>query len=229
MKFCFVNGADFFMCKTVMTFAREHEGFYVFDDNFDFEQSNVLSGLVTHGFFGERSYMEKHSIFQQLIPVCIIYDKKKNSVILYQRKGSHTEQRLAKKWTCAFGGHIDPSDAEDPKNAKYAQPGIPQLFLDALYREMLEEAGIDLTKEDVKFKGVLHTPDNPVSLVHLGLVFVLYKDITEELIAHIKQNGSEFAEIKEVKLGQIGNTDLSKYNLELWATIILNKLGKIHE
>lgn len=91
-------------------------------------------------------------------------------VFLYQR-GSKREEfhesRLAGKWACGIGGHIEKED-EDSGN----------IFEDSLLRELEEEITLDGKVIDMEPIGYINSQKDEVSLVHIGVLYLITTDAT---------------------------------------------------
>jgi len=196
-----------------------------------------MESISENGFFAERKVMEKRPEFKQIIPTFVLRDKKSKDILLYQRKATHTESRLANLWTCAFGGHIDPSDTDNEMSLSKEIPvqcvagskkyNLPSIIKEGLRREMEEETGINIFKvhwEDINFKMFIYDDSNEVGKVHLGVCFVVAVDFCSSMMQEII-NKPEIATIQELKAENI-NESFDYINYESWAKIILTKLNE---
>jgi len=198
-------------------------------------QKNELGALFhnieTRGFFAERAAMELRPDFQQIIPSFILVDKEAETMLLYQRKPKHTEQRLAGMHTPVFGGHIDPIDwdKEDIK-AKIAIQDfdIPSVIYNGLAREMKEETGLDLYEllDSAEFYGIIKDDSNDVGKVHTGLVYCIDIKLDEELLHQIVSK-SEVNSVKVVDLESFSELLAStSFTLESWAQLVIEDIIK---
>ena len=198
----------------------------------------LIDDLEDNGFYAERKYMETHSFYKQVIPVIVLHETSTDRYVFYQRKANHTETRLAGKWTVGFGGHIDPEDSDDNEEGNLLKTQQNYTFgkkiSSGFFRELFEETGIRVQDTDsIEFKGFIHDHNDAVGKVHLGLCFVLSRDVIDmELI----NSQSEVERAILLKAGGTGRHAVARmvlneedgklYPMELegWANIILGKL-----
>lgn len=185
-------------------------------------RDEIISWVSDEGYFVPREQAENDESIKQIIPVVVFVDEDTGSIVLYQRQAKHTEQRLAGKWTCAFGGHIDKQDTE----------GMGDLVEAALRREIKEETGLVVPTNNVEFSGYIYDNKDAVGRVHLGLLFKCYMSITPEILEMIKSK-EEIADVRllseEGVFEQIYyhprlKTFVEPLELEGWAKIILKAL-----
>lgn len=184
------------------------------------------------GFFADREHVENMPFLKQIIPCFTIVDKKNNMVLLYRRKGNHTEKRLATLWSACFGGHIDPEDWAIMKDSKdiiektINNINISPIISVGLAREALEETGIVVDKKNLEFNGFIYDNKDSVGKVHLGVHFIIEAELTEKLLSII----SSKPEIGDVLLVSVNDMrELlrgGKYELEGWAELLLENFIK---
>jgi len=192
--------------------------------------ASSLRQIHNYGFFAQRERVEDIPTIKQIIPSVTIVDPDTDNILLYQRKATHTEKRLSGMWTPVFGGHIDPDDSIDLEFSDLATynmlPSVP-IIMQALGRELLEETGINLSVEessnDLVFEGFIQDNSNEVGQVHLGVFFVLYRPITNDLCQAILRK-PEIADLKILESPNYGFPYDSDIELESWAEIVLDHL-----
>lgn len=125
------------------------------------------------------------------------------------------DSRLVGQYSIGTGGHID--DGE--------------LVIDGLVRELYEEVGLyepedgfDLTTPILPHDFFIYDPSNEVSSVHLGLVFFLYVDWSEEddiKVAEPEKLEGEWMTVDELmKLVADGR-------METWSVDVLTRLANM--
>lgn len=190
------------------------------------ELTELFDTIEERGFFAERNVMEGRPDFQQIIPSFVIRDKEAKSILVYQRKPKHTEQRLAGMWTPVFGGHIDPCDWDKVTTNKWIEAAnvkIPPIVYNGLVREMVEETGIELEDKNLEFFSLIDDNSNDVGKVHTGVLFLLNTKITDELKEQILSK-SEINDIFEVNQSEF--LDLmygESHVLESWAQLVIQE------
>lgn len=107
--------------------------------------------------FLDRPVAETSADWIQLIPYCYLTQGRR--VFRYRRAGS--EGRLDGLWSVGVGGHINPVDGEEPG---------PEMYWNALRRELLEEVGYDLGQNTPPPLSLLYDESNAVGKVHLAVV-----------------------------------------------------------
>jgi predicted NUDIX family phosphoesterase len=126
-----------------------------------------LDALTAWLFFAEREYMENCSHYKQIIPYLVLARGGVGTrrVLAYQRRASHSEQRLGGLWSVGFGGHIEPLDRADRRVAVHG------LVEAAALRELAEETGLDPARVQLTRAGYINSDREDVSSVHLGVVY----------------------------------------------------------
>ncbi|MDR0551390.1 MAG: NUDIX domain-containing protein [Spirochaetaceae bacterium] len=108
----------------------------------------------------ERADAEQDESYKQIIPY-IVLENPGGELLCYQRHG--TEARLRGLYSCGTGGHIDWTDRRET---------LPLTIKAGIARELSEElenynAGSLL----LEYLGIINDTEQPVSRVHLGLVY----------------------------------------------------------
>jgi len=185
---------------------------------------DTFATIEDRGFFAERTRMETRPDFQQIIPSFVIRDKEKQSILVYQRKSKHTEQRLAGLFTMIFGGHIDPEDWDKEYASDWVQTKnskVPPVVFNGLIREMEEETGVIVDAKDIEFFTLIEDKSNEVGKVHTGILFLLDLNITPKLKEQILSK-TEIADILEVNRKDFGSfLNSEEVELESWAKLVL--------
>lgn len=220
MKFCYVIPTDKFNVAFKDMLLRDRRLFYIFNDS-DQRTTIVLHDIRKHGFYIERAYAEKTESYKQIIPGFVIRDG--TNFLIYQRQAKHSEQRLAGKWTCVFGGHIDPNDSIGNININLESTPVvlTQHIGNALYREMMEETGIDLNDVcSIDIMGYIYDHRDAVGRVHFGILFEIVVPITQELSNQINSK-DEVSQVKIVTIEEAKQLVLDN-KLEGWGEIAFN-------
>lgn len=144
--------------------------------------------------FMARGEVESDPRWKQIIPYLIFEHDGK--ILAMQRKGTHTDKRLANMYSIGVGGHINLKDVKGIKSKrelifdKSKSKGIKgDEVMEWAKREFEEE--IDYKgKYTAKFLGVLNHDANDVGLVHVGLVIMLSGDSSEIKIRDEHKSGT---------------------------------------
>ena len=226
MKFCYVVTEEDAAPMTAL--AQLGNGIGNYTDNVG-ELDKGLEDLATKGFFAERSVMEDRPDFKQVIPCFVLVDPDKEEIVVYQRKGSHTESRLAAKWTPIFGGHIDPND-KDTGIAVQTTDGfsVTGPLAAGFVREMAEETGLHLALDNKGrfLEGYIYDDRDEVGRVHLGVLFSVDISADGNTMERINSQ-DEIGKAITVKFEDIENfISDDEHTLEGWAEIYLKCLCK---
>lgn len=125
-----------------------------------------LKEILKDSVYGTRFLMEENFNFKQLIPYIAFISNDK--VLVYKRSQKAGEGRLHDKYSLGVGGHVD---LEDDKS-KLAL----EVFLDAAIREVKEEIGVDISREDLDVEYFINDESDDVGKVHFGVCFIINKD-----------------------------------------------------
>jgi predicted NUDIX family phosphoesterase len=163
----------------------------------------------TSGFeFVKRTEAENDLAYKQIIPYIILQTRDLSKTAIYQRQGS--EERLHDLWSLGIGGHINPIDMNTQKDS------FKKIFIKGMLRELDEELEKMPEKISPEFAGVISEDVTDVGKVHLGVVFTIIADNTEQFLP-----GEELFQFKWVK-----TNSLDQLNLELWSTMALDLINK---
>lgn len=110
------------------------------------------------GVYLPKTYAETNRQYLQVIPYCVLRDMDDPNYCAAYWRGGEQEVRLHGKRSIGFGGHMEPEDKR-----------MPCL---TLYRELMEEAGIQPALDALRPCGIIRTYD-PVGLYHLGYCYTL--------------------------------------------------------
>jgi len=150
--------------------------------------------------FLARSRAEEDSSWQQIIPYLIFEAGGKYFVM--QRRGDHTDRRLANKISIGIGGHINKNDMKSKS------------IMDWANREFEEE--VEYTgKYKVEFLGLINDDSNDVGLVHVGLVIKILGDSNNIAI----RDEHKFGELKK-----LSSLAVEYKNMETWSQIVYDFL-----
>lgn len=143
--------------------------------------SEALKTILNHAQFLPRFAVEEDSSTKQIIPYLIF--SYKNKFFLMQRRGDHTEARLANQFFLGIGGHIRQEEFGDEDIFSWAK------------REFEEEVAYN-GKIKSKAIGLLNDESNSVGQVHSGLVILLEGD-SSEISAKDELKSGELKTLKE--------------------------------
>jgi predicted NUDIX family phosphoesterase len=157
--------------------------------------------------FHPRYLMEEDPRYKQIIPYIAFINE--NKVLVYKRSKKSGEGRLHEKYSLGIGGHVDFFEEEknlDPIN----------IVNNAAIREVNEELGININKEDLIVDLAINDDSNEVGKVHYGVGFIINKKINhldngekDVLIERKFMNKNEIEEIYD--------------KLETWSQIFYDK------
>lgn len=150
--------------------------------------------------FISRSNAEEDPSWQQIIPYLVFENNSK--IFVMQRKGTHTDQRLANKISLGIGGHINKSDIGSKSIMQWAK------------REFEEEVDFD-GKYITEFLGLINDDSNDVGLVHLGVVIKISGDSSSIQIRDEHKSG---------KLVALQSLSKDYKNMETWSQIVYDFL-----
>jgi len=150
--------------------------------------------------FMRRGDAEENPSWKQIIPY--MFFENGNDIFLMQRKGDHTDSRLADMYSLGIGGHINKEDIRGQNLIEWAR------------REFEEE--IDYGgKYKTEFVGILNHDANDVGMVHAGLVI------------RVSGESAGISVRDEHKLGKMVSVgDAAKYykRMETWSQIVYDFL-----
>lgn len=163
--------------------------------------------------FMRRGDAEEDPRWKQIIPY--LFFENGNRIFLMQRRGDHTESRLADMYSLGVGGHINVEDVKSTKSTRStgSTKGIKSV-MEWAKREFEEEIKYS-GKYSTEFVGILNHDANDVGMVHLGLV--------------IKVSGeSDGISVRdEHKVGKLVSlSEAGKYykHMETWSQIVYDFL-----
>jgi predicted NUDIX family phosphoesterase len=183
---------------------RKHLG-----DGFDFFPSKtgmIPAEIASHAKYLKRYIAEEDESYRQLIPYVIIKRtvETKSEFLLFKRLSTQDEKRLHNLFSLGAGGHINPCDDE-----------MENPLITGLHRELREELFLPDNIELV-FKGWIYSTIDPVSRVHVGMVFLLNLSQGDAGIRENDKMTSEWCDIGEL---------WTRYDLmEGWSRIIMDNL-----
>lgn len=135
----------------------------------DHPRSGFDEVVARHGFFVERAVAERTPTWKQVIPYSLIV--REQQVFLLKRTKAGGEARLHDKLSIGVGGHIEPQDVDDARDAGALAGRNP--VARGARREIDEE--LDIAGErSVRTLGTINDDSNPVGAVHIGLVQIVY-------------------------------------------------------
>ena len=154
-----------------------------------------------HFSFLPRSQAEDDPSHKQLIPYVVL--KCGDQVFHYRRGQGGGEKRLRALRSIGIGGHINPSDGEQP-------------YRQGMQREVAEEVRIETAYQE-RCLGFINDDSLPVGQVHLGIV-------------HVFELEAPKAQRREVDLMQAGFASIAellraKDEFETWSQFVLAELA----
>lgn len=153
------------LCISADTFAsaKLESGFTAFDN----QAESCLGEWLMKATFEDREQAETNEGLRQLIPYCVILRDEK--FLTYFRSKKQGDERLRGQMSIGIGGHIDEEDREECAH------GEVFTYLNGLSRELKEELGIDVTREQLAGTavGVVFNDDTEVGRVHVGIVHLI--------------------------------------------------------
>jgi len=160
----------------------------------------IVEVINQNAQFLPRSQVEEDPSLKQIIPYLVF--RFKNKVFLMQRLGSHTDERLADKYSLGIGGHIREDEFAGQDIFSWAR------------REFDEEVdyGGNFT---ISPWGLLNDDTDSVGAVHTGLVLQLVGDSPKIRIKDEHKSG---------KL--VGLEECEKFydGMETWSKIVFDNL-----
>lgn len=156
--------------------------------------------------FLPRGKVEDDARWQQIIPYLIF--EADGKVFLMQRRKSHTDKRLADKYSIGIGGHINEGDVREIKGNKGS------MIIEWAKREFEEEIDYDGNYRS-EFLGLINDDSNDVGLVHVGLVIKLTGDSDKISVRDEHKSG---------KLVPISSLARYTNHMETWSKIIYDYL-----
>lgn len=204
------------MGKNATIVAFRDEDLVRFDQDFTSVTVDDIEDLPV--WLGPRQFLETYPAFRQLIPYVVI--KKDDEYLYYRRAIAGNEERLHGNISIGIGGHVD---AEDIwwDNEGTVKP-LQTLFISAL-REIKEEIGINVPKEELKIAGVIRANHNDVDKHHLAVVVVC--DISDTVVGNLTFEDT-MDEIKFGSLEEIMNSEVAK---ETWTTLTIQALLDVNK
>ena len=169
----------------------------------DAEALAVLRDAVaSHGRYVDRATAEDDPTHKQLIPYVLVRDGAR--VFLMERTDAGGDARLHGKASIGVGGHLNPVDEGE------------DALMTGLQREWAEELDADWEPE-FKLVGLLNDDDNPVGVVHLGVVFTVEAKGRSVAVRERDKLIGRFAEPAEV--------EAAWDRLETWSQLVAVTLG----
>jgi len=158
--------------------------------------------------FTPRGLCETDLSFKQIIPYCMI--TRGDEIFSYRRLGKSGEKRLVGKTSIGIGGHMNPIESK----------GFETLMKENMLRELGEEVNIKSPGKgglmSYEIVGMIHTTDDPVSSVHVAVVYQIF--LPPEAEVNVRETETLVGEWKTAE-ALYEDPD----NLELWTKICLEE------
>ncbi len=174
---------------------------------FIFHDASLIRELSQFFRFTDRGPAETDPSMKQLIPYIVVFSHD-GEVFVFRRLSGGGEKRLENLKSIGIGGHIRPSDGDDP-------------IMGGALRELQEELVVDPLPDSfpLRFQGLLNDDTNPVGSVHLGLVFTLRLPAG----THVSVGEPDVLEGRFVRRAEVLNAD----GYETWSQIIVPHLEEL--
>lgn len=184
--------------------GEQFEGFLAHEDR------DITSIILDSFHYMRRGDAEVDPNFKQPIGYAVIRNLD-GDIFLYQRGSKRQEfheSRLAGKWACGIGGHIEAEDEE-----------TGDILTDSLLRELEEEVTLDGNILSVEPIGYINSLKDEVSEVHIGILYVITTD------AQMITGSEEVVNEKFYPLSQIQDIiDDPEKEVEEWTRIVINHI-----
>lgn len=147
------------MEKVMVVPTARLERFIIGDDFIVAGMDEIISCIMNHHTYIDRTYAETADEYKQIIPYAVLMNDEKT--FLTKRLPKQTEKRLHGLYSIGLGGHINPTEERSDN-----------VVIAGMRRELREEVGLD---EIVRSKcvGIINDHTAEVSNYHIGLVFPL--------------------------------------------------------
>lgn len=169
----------------------------------------------------ERPDCETNTDYRQIIPyayVCL-----DDNILAYRRSNSHTESRLADKWSIGFGGHMEPHLDQDLTDAFTPYKWYGEV-LGCLHREITEEVGLASHEVEPVYKGRIVLADTAVDSVHFGLVFEVHPHGLSESEIEDRIVSEEVAETEWLDRYALKNLAHDQFDWESWSKHVITEI-----
>lgn len=201
------------MGKNATIVAFRDEDLVQFDQDFTSVTAEDIKDIPV--WLGPRQFLETYPAFRQLIPYVVI--KKDGEYLYYRRAIAGNEERLHGNISIGIGGHVDAADIWC--NPEGTVKLLETLLVSAL-REIEEEIGIKVYKEELKITGVIRANHNEVDKHHLAVVVVC--DISDIVV--VVGNLTFEDTMDEIKFGSLEEIMNSEVAKETWTTLTIQAL-----
>lgn len=121
-----------------------------------------LNKIFENSYFKNREEVENDETLRQLIPY-VVFQKETGEILVVKRTKNQSEKRLHDKISVGIGGHINLVDKEKDSSE--------MTFFNGLNREINEELIINKLNK-LEYIGIIYDNSNPVSRVHMGILFL---------------------------------------------------------
>lgn len=188
------------------------------DDHFRY--SDVFGNEEIQIQFDIRNRVEKANDKVQPIPIVVITNAKKDSVLVAKKNKTQTSKHSPESNSLLlyFGGHIREEDM-----VSSSRKDLLGVAKDALMREIKEELGIDYFPSD-NDPLCIWLKNNDRSVKHLAMCFVFEKDLE---FVKFKLDSNEFITHSTSKSGRvlkISEIETQFDDLEGWSKIIIQEI-----
>jgi predicted NUDIX family phosphoesterase len=157
-----------------------------------------LAAIRERASFRPRSEAEEDPSWKQVIPYLALRDGER--LFLMRRTRAGGDARLFDRYSIGVGGHVNPGDRD---------------VVSALRREWREELAADFEPAFGPV-GVLNDDDNPVGVVHLGLVYIADAAGRQVSVRETHKLSGEFTTLAEVAA--------VREQLETWSALLFEHL-----
>lgn len=174
------------------------------------EDRDITSVILENFHYMRRGDAEVDPSFKQPIGYAVIRNAQ-GDVFLYQRGNKREEfheSRLAGKWACGIGWHIEAEDEE-----------TGDILTDSLLRELEEEVTLDGKILSVEPIGYINSMKDEVSEVHIGILYVITTD-SENITGSEEVVNERFYPLSDIQ----NIIDDPEKEVEEWTRIVVDFL-----
>jgi predicted NUDIX family phosphoesterase len=154
-----------------------------------------------------RGDAEENPQYKQPIPYCVL--KRGNQIFSYKRLTGGGESRLHNQISLGVGGHLEGTDGDD----------FFETLSSGLQRELEEELFMNKDKLTLNTVGLINDDQNPVGMVHLGMLVIGELPEDEEVnVRETDQLLGEWIKVEDLKKPEIYD------DLETWSQFVVDIL-----
>jgi len=184
----------------------------------DTQQAAGFKRVIDNIVFMSRERAETNENWLQTIPYLLLWDPDRYLMATYFRSKKSGEERLRRKASVGFGGHMNERDF---------WAGPQAAFYLAAFRELHEELSFDpplmVTGPQMHLHGLIALDETVVDRVHLG--FVIQVDVTSKISAN--DDEVEWLEWKRLNGALLELDNLEKWSYHVIKEALENRIGSL--